>query len=126
MKPKYIVCNAFSLSMLDRENQGQKQPHYENRRMPTPTSLEQIKANLAWLAERNASPEIISAVGHADTAKILGNMLGIDLPMNRVSVKIGDFGDDKTRVIIGQYVGPRLPEGSTELPEGAAIEWWII
>lgn len=28
------------------------------------------------------------------------------------------------RLIFGQYVGPRLPEGAKTLPPGATIEWW--
>lgn len=28
--------------------------------------------------------------------------------------------------LIGQYIGPRLPEGATELPAGATIEWWLV
>ena len=27
---------------------------------------------------------------------------------------------------MGQYSGPRLPEGSTSLPEGATIKWYLI
>lgn len=122
---KYIICNAFSLSMLDRENQRRKEAHYDNRRIPLPVTLDQIKANLAFYAEHMHPVEIISAVGHADTAKILGEMLGIELPVNRVSIKIGDDSSE-VKLIVGQYVGPRLPEGTTELPEGAAIEWWVV
>ena len=43
--------------------------------------------------------------------------------MNRVSVKLDN---PDLHAIIGQYSGPRLEEGATELPEGARIEWWII
>jgi hypothetical protein len=26
-------------------------------------------------------------------------------------------------LLVGQYVGPRPPEGTTELPEGAEVRW---
>jgi hypothetical protein len=29
-------------------------------------------------------------------------------------------------VLVAQYRGPRLPEGATELPEGATIEWYVV
>lgn len=54
-----------------------------------------------------------SIVGHADTARLLG------VECNRQSVMLGPDDD----LIVAQYVGPRLPEGATELPEGARIEW---
>ena len=49
-----------------------------------------------------------SAVGHADTAAVLG------VPMNRINVKLNS-GDT---AYIAQLQGGRLPEGSTTLPEG--------
>jgi hypothetical protein len=27
---------------------------------------------------------------------------------------------------VGQYTGPRLPEGSKTLPEGASVEWLFV
>lgn len=69
-----------------------------------------------------AQSEWTSAVGHADTAAILSNVLGLPVPCNRVTVtlKAGD------RAIVGQYKGPRLAEGATELPEGAEIKWVTV
>lgn len=54
-----------------------------------------------------------SAVGHADTAAVLG------VPMNRVSVRLrkGDVA------YVAQLVGGRLPEGSTTLPEGFSFKY---
>lgn len=49
-----------------------------------------------------------SAVGHADTAAVLG------VPMNRVNVHLS-AGDT---AFVAQLIGGRLPEGSTTLPEG--------
>jgi hypothetical protein len=63
--------------------------------------------------------QLDSAVGHADTATVLGSQLGMSVPTNRcnVSLKKGDV------VMVGQYRGPRLPEGATTLPDGATIQW---
>ena len=83
--------------------------------MPRPASLDKVVTELKY-------GTVVSCVGHADTAAILSKLIGLDLPVNRVSVKL-EKGD---LLIVGQYVGQRLPEGTIELPEGAAIEWWII
>lgn len=65
-----------------------------------------------------------SFVGHADTAKIFSGILGIDVPQNRGTFT-WDLNED-IEIIVGQYNGPRLPEGATQLPEGAEIVWWLI
>lgn len=61
----------------------------------------------------------VSAIGHADTAAMVGNLLELrrEVTCNRVTVSIkpGDV------VIVAQYTGPRLPEGTTVLPEGSQI-----
>jgi hypothetical protein len=43
------------------------------------------------------------------------------LACNRVNVSLKP-GD---AAIVGQYIGPRLPEGATTLPEGATIKWLL-
>jgi len=66
--------------------------------------------------------EVVSAIGHADTAKIVSGLLGIELPANRISIKMTGM----EKVIVAQYSGCRLPEGATILPEGAKIEFWEV
>ena len=63
-----------------------------------------------------------SAVGHADTAAVFSSVLGVEIPCNRatVALKEGDVA------LVGQYSGPRLPEGATLLPEGATIKWVVV
>lgn len=63
-----------------------------------------------------------SIVDHQDTANLFSNLLGIDVPINRVSVTL-EKGDI---LIVGQYTGPRLPEGTSVLPEGASINWMCV
>ena len=64
----------------------------------------------------------VSAVGHADTAAVFSNVLGVAVPCNRatVALKEGDVA------LVGQYSGPRLVEGATSLPEGATIKWLVV
>ena len=127
-KFRLYVGNAFSLSMLNRAPQRGTPNGY------TPRNDEPIEAIGYCRVPRpvddprelfehwSTYAEVISCIGHADTAVILGNILGADLPVNRTSVKLGKHD----YILVGQYVGPRLPEGATELPEGATIEWWFI
>lgn len=116
---KIIICNAFSLSMLDRETQSRTPGHVlGGARYPAP-----IEDPLAYLRQgEDLGIEIESAVGHADTARIFEGILDRPIPANRVSIRL----DTDTLALIGQYVGPRLPEGATQLPEGSRIEWWIV
>lgn len=89
-------------------------------------TLTKPKGNVI-LTKNNITPEeakellkkgFQSAVGHADIARILSGMIGIEIPMNRVNVALNQ-GDT---LIMGAYIGPRLPEGATSLPEGATIK----
>lgn len=115
-KPKLYICNSFSLSMLDREVIYQD---YDGE-----VTLEVVTSphNIISFA-RAAGKEIISAVGHADTAALFSTLLEMPVPHNRITVKLRYNIDT---ALIGQYVGPRLSEGCTTLPEGARIEWWIV
>ena len=83
----------------------------------TPVSLEQVKAIIT-----ENKDNFVSAIGHVDTARILSNMLEIEVAVSRANVKIisGDYA------VVAQYVGPRLPEGATQLPEGAEIRFFVV
>lgn len=85
------IFNAFSINML-----------------PGDCSVTFEKINPPY-----GDHELSSCIGHADTARIVGNLLGIDMPMNRQTVTL----EKGETVIVAQYTGPRLPEGATELPE---------
>ena len=100
---KHLV-NAFSAGMLPAEG---------------------AVAVFAPLDQAQARAEAVgatSAVGHADTLRLFNAALGIEFPLARVSVAL-TRGD---RLILGQYSGPRLPEGATSLPAGASIRWMLV
>jgi len=100
------LSNAFSFNMLERINQ---------RIHAVPVSAEEARAHLSY-------PEgFTCAIGHADTAHVVGTDLGLELEACRIDVQLqaGDI------LVVAQYRGPRLPEGATVLPAGATIEYWV-
>jgi len=101
------LANAFSLSMLAR--------HTVTLRCD-PITPEQARSLL-----RDAQ-EWVSCVGHEDTARIYSKILAVDVPARRVSVSLAPWDT----LLVGQYSGPRLPEGVTTLPPGARVDWWVI
>jgi len=104
---KFIVCNAFSINMLERGGQDVAF---------VPVNVQAVRNLLKHEAWE-------SAVGHADTAAVFSAEIGVQIPVSRTSVALRRY---ETSLIVGQYRGPRLPEGATALPEGAVIEWWQV
>lgn len=87
------ILNAFSLQMLE----GTSTVRFEQ-------------------VDSLPKTDLISAIGHADTAAVLG------VPCNRINVKLhkGDIA------YVAQLTGGRLPEGSTTLPEGFSFTYWKV
>ena len=98
-----ILANAFSLQMLDL-TVG------HNIRI-APLTIGEVRSLLAG--------GFTSAVGHPDTASVVGDIIGIDVPMNRISVNL----NKGMTLIVAQLTGGRLPEGATTLPEGFSIKF---
>jgi len=94
------ISNAFSLSML-----------------PDGATVRTSPVNLPAIAKKLSSP--VSVVGHADTAAVFSEQLGIPVAHNRVSISL----TWEDTLYVGQLVGGRLPEGATTLPEGFEIKW---
>ena len=110
---KIFLLNAFSLQMLEGDatvkftevsyadvfllGHWEERPFNDEGGIPTDNGTEKF-----W------ESDLISAVGHRDTARVLG------VEMNRVDVtlKKGDIA------FVAQLQGGRLPEGSITLPEG--------
>lgn len=83
------ISNAFSLSMLQTPSGTIRFKQI---------GLEEVKTLLEHKFE--------SAVGHQSTADLLSQLLEVDIPMNRIQLKLGS-GDI---LIIAQFL-TRLPEG---------------
>ena len=90
---KYIG-NAFSPSMLDGDS-------------TLTFRMLECKPDLAGLT---------SAVGHADTAAVLG----VEYARINLALKKGDT------LIIAMLTGGRLPEGCTTLPDGFSFKFWEV
>jgi len=96
---KYLV-NAFSIQMLQ-------------------------KGGIVRFDEIDATDipaDVISAVGHADTAAVLSEILGFPVALNRINVTL----DAETELYVAQLVGGRLPEGATTLPEGFSFKFYKV
>ena len=102
-----IVVSAFSVNMLPRLTVSVEFK---------PIGLEDARE----LLKQEKEPE--SAVGHPDTAAVFTELLGKQVLCNRISIKMRQG----TRLLLGQYSGPRLPEGARELPKGATLDWWLV
>lgn len=100
------VLNAFSFNMVAT--------------FPASVTAEEVTARYASVML--ATDKVESFVGHADTAAVFTDVLGVSVPAVRGNVSLckGDV------VLLGQYIGPRLPEGATKLPEGATIKWLMV
>lgn len=101
------IANAFSLSML---------PPAEDHSI-----LLFEDATFEKAREFAAQPHT-SCVGHADTARLMSNELGVQIDAHRCSVTL-EPGD---QILVAQYSGPRLPEGAVELPAGASFRWIFV
>ena len=86
------LLNAFSLQML----QGDATVRF--------TEVDRKSLDLSGM---------VSAVGHADTAAVLG------VDCNRVNVSL----NKRDTAYVAQLVGGRLPEGATTLPEGFSFRF---
>ncbi len=112
---KLYIGNAFSLSMLDREQQAGE---YARKPIPCADPKKLVDQCISF------GTPIISVMGHSYTIPIFEKELGgIKLALNRINLKLTSINE---RLLVGQYIGERLPEGATELPEGSIIEWWTI
>ena len=74
---KLYILNAFSLSMVDNAL----------------VDISRISPVTATGLLKNADKmgfTVVSAVGHESTAKLLSRILGIEVPMNRIQIKMED------------------------------------
>lgn len=100
------VLNAFSVNMLQN--------------FPSTVTFTEITVEDARKKLDEGMYE--SCVGHADTAALFSYVLEREIKENRCTVSLAL----QEQALLGQYIGPRLPEGCKELPEGATIKWFRI
>ncbi len=100
------ILNAFSLNMLQS--------------LTSIIEVEEISLDQA--KDIVTDNGIDSAVGHSDTAAVFTEQLGVEVPVNRATIAL----EKGEKVLVGQYKGPRLPEGCTSLPDGASINWCLV
>ena len=117
---KSYVVNAVSLNMLAENAEGfrivERHPEVEADQV----YFSPEKGGMDWFHFGFSVP----ALGHLDTATVVAKKFGLKVEQlyGRVSHKC-EPGD---RILVFQYQGPRLPEGSTELPEGARIVAFLV
>lgn len=99
------ILNSFSFNMVAA--------------FPTAITAEEIPLERA---REIAAAGLDSAVGHQDTATVFGQQLGVAVPAARATVSL----QKGETVLVGQYRGPRMPEGCKELPAGATIQWLSV
>lgn len=105
LQREVLVGNAFSLNMISGGGNFSVQE----------LDLGDVKSLLDTRTPK-------SCIGHADTAAVVSGLVGKTLPAERSTVKLTK-GDD---LLVAQYSGPRLEEGTTTLPEGATIKWLMV
>jgi len=106
---KIYLLNAFSFNLIDWAETNRAKIQVQK------LTLEQTKEILE-------KENVVSYVGHKETASILTGLLGREIPCQRATVTLQHWN----QAIIAQYIGPRLPEGTTQLPPGAEIIFLLI
>lgn len=99
--------NAFSLGMCDIAERFALDVR--------PVSADEVST---WLKKLGFT----STVGHADTAALLTSILGVKVELNRASLSL----TPEDVLFVAQLTGARLPEGSTTLPEGAKLRFFLV
>jgi len=97
---KRFLTNAFSIQMLQKGGL---------------VKFEEIDAT-------EVPDDVVSAIGHTDTAVVLSDLLGFEVPMSRAFVTL----DEDTELYVAQLVGGRLPEGATTLPAGFSFKFYKV
>ena len=97
-----ILSNAFSVNMVDESVRSDK--FWLSYTPITEQEFNKIKGQYK------------SYVGHYDIA----GLLGVECNRRTISISLGD------EALLAQYIGKRLEEGATTLPEGAIIRYYKI
>jgi len=106
---RIYIANAFSLQMIQSA---------AAKIAVSKVTAEYVKE---YLYGRWA--EVVSAIGHADTARVVAGLLESDrVTANRINVAL----QPNDLLVVAQVTGGRLPEGATELPEGVSLQFYFV
>jgi hypothetical protein len=107
------VLNAFSVSMVSSSTEEETSVTFRRVAPEHAAQCAREAVHCGWLE---------SCVGHSDTALLFSGVLGVKIEARRawIALQPGEMA------LLGQYTGPRLPEGATALPPGATIEWFLV
>ena len=105
-----FIGNAFSLNMIESAKRG------------IVTDFRVTKMDRSKAIERLQETEHKSVLGHRDIANVVSEDLYMDIQFNRETIKLRE-GDS---MIVCQYSGPRLREGSVQLPPEAQIDYFLV
>ena len=103
------LANAFSLNMLNTDIRIHV---LVTKRISKEEAKELLKEGFE------------NYIGHKDIANVVSNELGLPVEMNEKRPNLLLNPEDV--VVIAQYIGPRLPEGATELPANARIDYFTV
>lgn len=104
-----FLTNALPASVL-------VDPTGVNQIMIRPMTAESVAA--LW-----GAGALESAIGHTDTAALVSAAIGHEVADCRQSIPPLAQGES---LIAALYTGPRLPEGSKTLPEGASLSFYRV
>ena len=113
----FYLSNAFSINMFSTFPKERKEMIFE------PISLEVAREKVAAILP-------VMTIGHPDTAYNAAVLLGMPehaenwatLAKTRYNLKLGKLDI----LLVIQYRGERLKEGTTELPTDAELEFWLV
>jgi len=106
------VSNSLSINMLEDKTALEIQA----------IGLEKAVEVLRW--ELDHGRNFVSCVGHESTAKLMSDLLGIEIPCNRTSIKLQTWDT----LLVFQIL-QRLPEGvvlDEEAVKAVPHKWYLI
>ena len=115
---RLLILNAFSINMFNDDMKN-------NVVSFDKTGTHWIKKLVIEATKEGV--EIVNGIGHRETGSIITNMFSPEIAIPQPESERPNIILEKDDIVaIAQYRGQRLQEGTTTLPEGAMIEWWIV
>ena len=99
------ISNTFSLNMISGS-----------------LNLDLKTRELNRLEAKELAKSAVSAVGHVETAKLFSDHLDLPIEFNRVTISLGP----QDCLLVGQYIGDRLPEYQERRPDDAELRWVLV